>query len=253
VDLGEFVGLVPNFGQLSHPERIKHFGWYLHKHSGQEFFDSAAVAKCYASVHMEPPPDVSRELRRLEGRSQLLSSGRGQYRLEHRVRQKLDQQYGDEQATITISLLLGSLPGKISNENEKTFLAEVLKCYRAQAFRASAVMTWNLTYDHLLGWIVADATRLNAFNGGIPAQIGNNPRRAGVVIKTRDDFEDLKEGEVLNICQRTNLITHSLKQVLEMGLTRRNLAAHPSGIAISRAQAEEMIDTLVNNVVLKLS
>ena len=42
------------------------------------------------------------------------------------------------------------------------------------------------------------------------------------------------------------------KKVLVIGLDRRNLAAHPSGIHIAQPTADEMIYSLVTNVVLKL-
>ena len=44
-------------------------------------------------------------------------------------------------------------------------MTEALTCYRDRAFRATIVMTWNLAYDHLLNWIMAN--HLARFNAAI--------------------------------------------------------------------------------------
>ena len=111
-------------------------------------------------------------------------------------------------------------------------------------------MVWNLAYDHLLTWLTADAKRLADFNANIPVPSGG--KRPAAVIGRRDDFEDLRERQVLDIASKANLITDGVKKVLVMGLDRRNLAAHPSGIDIAQPTADDMIHSLVTNVVLKL-
>ena len=253
MEIASFVRLVPGFAELSHPERIILFGWYLHTQQRLDVLEAGAVRGCYDSVHMQPPPNIGREFARLSGRGVILESGGGRYRLEHKIRAELDSKYGEAPETIAISQLLAALPGRISDENERVFLSEVLRCYGAQAFRASTVMIWNLTFDHLLSWIMGDVARLQAFNAALTTLVAKDKRRVGLLIGKKEDFESLKESETLILCERANLIAHSLKQTLDIGLTRRNHAAHPSGIVSSRATAEEMIDTLVTNVVLRLA
>jgi len=43
------------------------------------------------------------------------------------------------------------------------------------------------------------------------------------------------------------------KKILDMQLTRRNMAAHPSLVAISAPQADDAITSLVQNIVLVLT
>ena len=113
-------------------------------------------------------------------------------------------------------------------------------------------MSWNLAYDHLLHWILADAPRLTDFNSKIITKVG--PRRGtGMVIAKREDFEELKESEVLDICNNAGLFaSNNTKKLLDMQLTRRNMAAHPSLLSIDGPQADDTISTLVTNVVLVL-
>lgn len=253
MELSEFVAQVPAFAALSHPQKVLHFGWFLHTHRGRERFDFKAIRSCYANQHIEPP-NISDVLAKLAAKKPkvLLKDGAG-YRLEHTIRQQLDEKYKEQQTTVAISQLLKDLPGKIADDAERLFLTEALKCYRCEAFRAATIMTWNLAYDHLLRWILADAKRTADFNAKIIGRIGVK-RGTGLVIATREDFEDLKETEVLDICGTAGILpSDNLKQVLAMQLTKRNLAAHPSLIDIDRPTADDTIHTLVTNIVLKLS
>src|SRR6202040_606572 len=116
----------------------------------------------------------------------------------------LDEKYGLHETTLALSKLLRELPGKISDKAEKLFLSEAITCYHNKAFRAAIIMTWNLAYDHLLHWILKDSVRLASFNANIVTRIGAR-RGTGVAMSTREDFEDLKEGEVLDICGTASL------------------------------------------------
>jgi len=58
---------------------------------------------------------------------------------------------------------------------------------------------------NLLHWVLADAQRRADFNSKIIAKIGRR-RGTGLVIRKREDFEDLKESEVLDICSNDGLL-----------------------------------------------
>ncbi|GAB4462129.1 MAG: hypothetical protein OHK0029_28410 [Armatimonadaceae bacterium] len=63
------------------------------------------------------------------------------------------------------------------------------------------------------------------------------------------------EREVIDICGHKDvaIITENLKKILVQCLERRNLSAHPATIEISQLNAEDTIDWLVKNVVLRLT
>ena len=113
-------------------------------------------------------------------------------------------------------------------------------------------MTWNLAYDHLLHWILADASRTAAFTAHVAGRVGAK-KAAAITIAKREDFEDLKESETLDICGSANLFaSDNTKKILEIQLTKRNMAAHPSLVVIGAPEAEDTISSLINNVVLVL-
>jgi hypothetical protein len=252
MELKEFVAAVPHFATLGHPDKILHFGWYLHTHKQKAFFSQAEIRACYKEHHMEPPNLSDAFTRLVSKKPKVMLLEKGSYKLEHSTRTKLDEKYGQHENTILISQLLNDLPGKIPDVAERLFLSEAIKCYRVRAFRAAIVMAWNLTYSHLLHWILCDPVRLAAFQATIIPSIG--PKLGtGMTITRREDFELLKESQVLNICGTAGLfVSQNTKKILTIQLDKRNLAAHPSLLVIGGPEAEDTISSLVQNVVLIL-
>lgn len=251
--LAEFVKTVPGFAGLPHPDKILHFGWFLHTHADEDRFDQAAVRGCYQQEHL-PEPNYSEQFKRLvDKRPKVVLQDNGGYRLEHATRAKLDEKYGEHETTIAVSKLLKELPGKVADEAERIFLKEAISCYHHKNFRAAIIIAWNLTYDHMARWIVADATRLVSFNAKIAARLGATSRRAGVTVSKREDFEQLEEKEMIDIMGNAGLLPSiNVKKILEMQLTRRNMVAHPSLVTVDGPQADDAITSLVQNVVLVL-
>ena len=238
---------VPGFEDLSHPDRIKLFAWYLHTHAGRERVDVDSIRRCYEQLHYNPP-NLSRDMARLAERRppELLKDATG-FRLEARVREALDARYGDSPSSIAVAKLLAGLPSQVPGADQSEFLREALNCYRVKAFRSAIVMAWNLAYDRMLRWLLEDPTRLQTFNQRIPVRY---PKKQ-VQITTFDDFEDLKESEVVEIASSAGLLNSGVVKVLDKELKRRNSAAHPSPTAFTQYQAEDSITDLVNNIVLR--
>ncbi|MGI8400609.1 MAG: hypothetical protein ACR2NS_03250 [Gemmatimonadaceae bacterium] len=248
MDIKDFVRGIPNFAAKNHPERIKAFGWFLHAHRGVATFSPADVTTCYRDTDLDQPANMGRFLDSLGEKKppELLKDSRG-FRLSQAVREKLDRELGKADVVLVVERMLTELPGKIADEGERLFLIEAITCYRHSAFRATIVMAWNLAYDHLARWVLADPQRLADFNAGISKR---NPKKAHVTIKTRDDFEDLKEDEMIDILGYLPGFSGNVKRMLKEKLGRRNTAAHPSTLTIGRSQVDDMITDLVFNVVL---
>lgn len=252
MELREFIALVPGFAALSHPDKIIHFAWYLHNDGQQATFSQAEIRACYKDRNMEPPNLSDSFARLLARKPKVILAEKSGYKLEHSTREKMNEKYGMHETTIALSRLLRELPGKISDDAEQLFLSEAIICYHSRAFRAAIVMVWNLTYDHLLNWILADAGRLAAFKAHIAGRVGPK-KAASITIAKREDFEELKETETLDICGSAGLFSSAnIKKILDMQLTKRNMAAHPTLQIIGAPEAEESISTLIQNVVLVL-
>lgn len=241
---------IPGLSKKSHADKIIIFGWYLHSQKGMAHFQPADVKKCYDELHLDRPQSFSGYFSNLLGKG-LLKNASG-YRLENSVREKFDAQYGNREITVQVTHLLSSLPEKIPDLAEQTFLKEALICYRHGAFRAAIVMTWNLAYHHFCDYILKK--HLPAFNARWPLVYQGHHTKKQKTITNMDDFaEELKESQVIEICNSAGIITSDVHKILTEKLGTRNSAAHPSSVNIGQLQAEEFIDNLIKNVVLKLT
>jgi hypothetical protein len=111
-------------------------------------------------------------------------------------------------------------------------------------------MAWNLAFHHLLRWILADGSRLVNFNAALAAKF---PKKAPASVCRMEDFEELKEAEIIEICRTAKLCSKNIIEILREKLKRRNIAAHPSQVVLTQHQADDAISDLVNNVMLSLT
>jgi hypothetical protein len=251
--LKELARSIPGLSGWGHTQKIKFFAWYVHSQLAQERFNQVDIRNCYDALHLDKPTDVSPYLAKLEQKKprEVIRDRRGYY-LEGRVREELEAKYGQREITVQVTKLLADLPGKVQSLEERTFLAEALTCFRYGAFRAAIVMCWNLTYDHLCDYVLRN--HLTAFNNRWPLRFPNQHKKARVAaISSRDDFSELKEYEMLEVCKAANIITADVFKILDEKLGKRNTAAHANGVVFTQLQAEDFISDLVNNVVLPLS
>jgi hypothetical protein len=91
--------------------------------------------------------------------------------------------------------------------------------------------------------------KLAEFNGQLPKTY---PKADISVIATKEDFSELKESQVMQVCRSANITSKDVHKVLKEKLDRRNTYAHPSTITLAPQTAEEYIIDLVNNGVLML-
>lgn len=246
--LEDLLGGIPNFTKWTHAEKIRFFGWYLHSKKNKERFQPVDIRGCYNSLGLTEPANISQQLLEMGKRKpkDVLRNSKG-YALEKGMRDSLEAKYGQRAPTVQVLKILSDLPLKIPNVAEKIFLQESLTCFRYKAFRASMVMCWNLAYDHLCEYVMTK--HLVDFNAQLPRSF---PRADISVITKKDDFSELKESQVLQVCRSAGITTNDVHKILKEKLDRRNTAAHPSSVVIAPQTAEEYIIDLVTNVVLKL-
>jgi hypothetical protein len=245
MELSELLARVGNFHTTKEPERIKVLAWYLHTQQGRARFDKPHIKACYDGLDLACP-DLSIYFPRLQSQGAFLKDREG-YRLEGKIKSELDKKFGDAPITIAVSRALKDLPFKLPSLAEQTFLIEVVNCYQARAFRAAIVMAWNLAVHHIESWLLADPTRLAAFN----ASLNSKYPRKGLTISLLEHFEPLKEFEFIEVLYDAKLVSKNIKQIMNQKLERRNAAAHPSTVVFGEHQASEFIVDLVDNVVLR--
>lgn len=141
---------------------------------------------------------------------------------------------------------LSALVGKISGDAEQRFLAEAIACLDVKATRATVVMVWLMTVDHLQRYVLAH--ELASFNGAwaMRGDYGGHP------IAAQDDFLEIRdENAFITILRSANVITKDVRKILDEKLGFRNTCAHPNDIVIPESKVVAAIEDLVYNVVLK--
>ncbi len=246
----DFVDSIPGFSALTYVEQVKRFCWHLSVQKQTTKFTGADISTCFDETGCPKPSAIAPFLASLtKQKPPFLIRRNSGFELSRHAREQLDPVLGQRETTIAVDKLLRGLPSQLSIDADKVYLEEALTCFRHGAFRAAAVMTWNLAYDHLCKVIIADPQHLTAFNAQLPKSF---PKAEILAINTRDDFEALKESQVLQVAKSANIISGSVHKILKEKLDRRNIAAHPSGVLVSRLTAEDFILDLVQNVVLKI-
>jgi hypothetical protein len=251
-ELEQLVESIDNFDSWGHGEKLKFFAWFIHSKKGEDRFDPAALRGCYETVGIEKPSNVNPYIATLEKKKpkDILRDGRGLYLPKH-VKDNFEQRYGQRESTVQITNLLANLPQQVPDLAQRTFLDEALTCFRHGAFRAAMVMAWNLAYHHLCDFVLKN--KLAEFNQRWPLNYPGQHKNAQKRISKMEDFADeLKESEVIAICASARIVTGDMQKVLNVGLQRRNIAAHPSGATITPLQTEAHIEDLVLNFVLNL-
>lgn len=244
----EFAATIADFSRMEAIEQTKRFCWYLVKHENRNSFTVSDIERCFDDAKCPMSFYIHDVVRRLADQQPPFLRRRGtEWDLTIQAHEELNPLLGDREATVIVDDLLRSLPEKLGIEVEKAFLEEALICFRHEAFRAAIVMAWNLAYDHLCNVILQKA--LATFNTQLTKTFKRPPITS---IAKRDDFEALKESEVLQVAKSANIISGNVHKILKAKLDRRNAAAHPSHVSITRLTAEEFITDLVENVVLKL-
>ncbi len=245
-DLEQLVESIENFDSWGHGEKLKFFAWFIHSKKNEDRFDPAALRGCYEKVGIEKPSNVNPYIAALEKKKpkDILRDARGLYLPKH-VKDEFEQRYGQRESTVQITNLLANLPQQVPDLAQRTFLDEALTCFRYGAFRAAMVMAWNLAYHHLCDFVLKN--KLAEFNQRWPLNYPGQHKNAQKQIAKMEDFADeLKESEVIAICSSARIVTGDMQKVLNVGLQKRNTAAHPSSATVTPLQAEAHIEDLVS-------
>ena len=234
---------IAGFSNKPAPYIVEVFAWYLHEVKQKDRIQTADVGPLFDEVHV-PRPNISLVLSRLCEKKppRLIKDARG-YRLHHEARKELGVRLPQRATAVKTTALLNALVDRVTDPAQKTFLQETLVCFRHGAYRAAAIMAWNLAFSDVLDRILTK--HLAAFNTGVGT---HNLKKA---IVDRVDFEKLKESEVIKIAAAAGVLGKESVKTLEEKLGKRNTAAHPSTVVVSVATAEEVIFDLVENILLR--
>jgi hypothetical protein len=127
----------------------------------------------------------------------------------------------------------------IADSDERSFLEEAMACLHptVNAYRAALIMGWAAVVHNLRRKLVLR---------GLPiVDVEVKKHYARKKVEKEDDLDDLKDSELLIICQGLDILQRNVRQRLDGYLGLRNGCAHPTGVKpqlhVVRAFFEEII------------
>lgn len=247
-DIEDFIQSIANFDQLSDALRIDLFGYFLQIKRGLPTFKPSEIDACFDACDLPRPSWTRVHLNRFSKTkpAKYLKYKDG-YKLAREKLATVKSLIGDEIPNEQVSQTLSALSSKFSDIIEKAFLDEAILCFKARAHRATIMMVWILTIDHLYRYVLSH--ELAAFKIALSKQ--TDRKIQSLKINKRDDFTELKEVKFIEILRSAKIITSDVRKILDQKLGIRNSAAHPSSTTFSPRKTEEFVEDLITNVVLK--
>ena len=124
------------------------------------------------------------------------------------------------------------------NATQSTLIEEAVASFRAGAFRACMVMTWNAIYDFIRQWVFDNS--LSDFNTSLTQEyVRRNGDPIYDPIQDYDDFLSGKPSErtVIDTCHVAGIFGERVRDELRQCLRRRNDSAHATNRVPNATQA----------------
>lgn len=246
-NLHDFIEKTTRFNDLQASEKIDYFVYYYTSIKGANGVGPKDILSAFEELKMPPYSNISQYLstnaKKYRGKPQKFIKKDSLYHLTRDKEKEISLQVIPDLPKKVIEKSLRDLAFKINNSGEKDFLNEAIKTFEIEAYRASIVMVWLLTIDHLYNYVLAH--KLTDFIASL-RRMNNNKS-----IITKDDFGDIKESVFIEACRGANIISNDVRKILDAKLGVRNSFAHPSTVSLPKSKALEFIEDLVENVILK--
>lgn len=254
--LFQFLSNISNFQEYSRKSKILLLAYYLRQYEGIVEFSAKDIRDCCQGV-LKSPSQLRQQIELLsKGKGSVLMKGskRGRYSLAMPGLTEVEAYLssGNKDEGIVDKFLAEAIPylkklvSKVGEENQQKFIAEAVSCLGVDARRATIIMTWAGTIDHLYDYIIVH--NLNDFNDALHKR---HDRYSQLTIKDKDDFSDIRESAFIEICRSARIISNDVRKILDEKLGIRNTCAHPSCVEVHPSKVVNFVEDLVDNVILK--
>ncbi|WP_407524450.1 hypothetical protein PDL71_01520 [Lacibacter sp. MH-610] len=252
-ELEEFALSAEGFFGFSQTEQIDYFLYFLSVKKSITKTSATLIRECYVLLDLLPYAYISQyltnNLKKIGKIPPKFLRTKEGFQLHRERRLSIEATLKTKPLKAKATSDLSSLLSHVTNPNENEFLKEAISCFEIEAYRASIVMVWNLTIDHLFEFILKH--ELANFNTALSK---NTDKRIKITsVSKKDDFSEIPEGKFIEFCKSGGIITNDVRKILDTKLGIRNSYAHPSSLKMLESKAVEFIEDLVNNVVLKYS
>jgi hypothetical protein len=246
VTIEEFLQTIADFTVLEGKTQVDYLAFFLSEICKVKSFSAKDIEDNFGAVDVRPysriAPYLSEQAATRNGNYVKVSSG---YRLARHRAEELRHKVGQEPKRIQVAAILKERLTQVSDSRERTFLKEALDCFHVQAFRATIILIWILTVDHLTRYIFEH--HLSVFN----IALAKNPDKKIKQILKQEDFAELSESKFIELMRAADIISNDIRKILDEKLGVRNSAAHPSDVEFDSYKATEFTSDLLSNAILR--
>lgn len=250
-ELDKFTSNVKDFFTLKSSDQIDYFVYFLTVESNCPTTQGTPIRECFILSEITPYSNISQyltiNLKAKEKPYPKFLRIKDGYQLHRSAKSLIEENIIKKPFKAKVSQDLRQLLDHVKNPIENEFFKEAINCFEISAYRASIVMVWNLTLDHLYEYVLKN--ELANFNAALAK---NTDKKVKITsVSSKDDFSDIPEGKLLEFLRSANIISNDVRKILDIKLGIRNTYAHPSAVKLLESKAVEFIEDLVNNVILK--
>lgn len=250
-ELDKFTSNVNDFFNLKSSDQIDYFVYFLTVESNSGTTQATPIRDCFIISEITPYSNISQyltgNLKPKEKAYPKFLRIKDGYQLHRNMKALAEENIIKKPFKAKVSKDLRQILDHVKSLIENEFLKEAIDCFEISAYRASIVMVWNLTLDHLYEYVLKnDLTNFNSALGK------NTDKRIKITsVTSKDDFSEIPEVKLIEFLRSANIISNDVRKILDIKLGIRNTYAHPSTVKIVESKALEFIEDLVNNVILK--
>ncbi|MGP9645003.1 hypothetical protein ACT3TJ_16370 [Halomonas sp. AOP30-A1-24] len=168
-DLDDFVLQIENFEELKKTELIDFFVYFITVIKEEDSANSRQLKECFDILRIEPYSNIPSYLsaKSKRGKGKKFIKKKDGYILERSAELDLQKKLSTGPSKRETSYLLRNMLSDITDSHQKSFLQEAIDCYEIGAKRASIVLAWILTVNHLYKYIYKH--KKNEFDAALSA------------------------------------------------------------------------------------
>lgn len=244
----DFLRPVAGYRSLADRALVLLAGLYL-RQQGSAQFSAPEIESLWVQAGVEiPEGGIQPRLAHLTRGSKppLLRIGKGTFAMTAEGYEEIRDYLRTVGGLKGVADALARAAGQISPESEATFVAEMRLSIDAGAKRATVILMWLVTVDHLQRHVIHH--KKADFNGALSKRTDLK----GITIDAQSDFEEMKrERDFIDLLGSSGIVTPSVKKLLVEKLDFRNTCAHPNNITIGDAKVVSFVEDIVDNVLLR--
>ena len=149
-ELNLFVTRFGDFASWPATKQVDYLVYHLLTQPGAECAAVAEIEQCMALLDLRPYSRLavylSEEVKKKGGR--YIKHAKG-YRLERSAFDEIRIAVDAEPKRVQVAKQLLDMLPKLTDSQEREFLEEAIRSYRVESYRATIIMVWILTMDHL--------------------------------------------------------------------------------------------------------